>query len=60
MSRGRKDKLMDTLQVGDIVRVLYPFNTAFPGAYPIKAIHENGVCMICEDRDFDPVYLEKA
>jgi hypothetical protein len=51
---------MDTLQVGDIVRVLYPFNTAFPGAYPIEAIHENGVCVICEDRDFDPVYLEKA
>lgn len=47
-------------QVGDTVRVLSPFTIAFPETYTIDAIHENGVCVICGDRDFDPIFLEKV
>lgn len=48
------------MQVGDMVRVLPPFTEAFPGVYEIVAIHPNGICVICEDRDFHPMYLEKV
>lgn len=46
--------------VGDIVRVLPPFNTAYPDEYVIEAIKEDGTCVICGDRDFDPIFLEKV
>ena len=45
-------------QVGDIVRVLPPFQEAFPDTYLIEYINRDGVCGICEDRDFDPKFLE--
>ena len=48
------------LKIGDIVKVLYPFNYAFPDAYPVEAVKPDGTCVICGDRDFDPVYLELA
>lgn len=48
------------MNIGDIVRVLSPFNQAFPFEYTIIDIHPNGVCVICEDRDFDPIFLEKV
>ena len=44
--------------VGDKVKVLAPFDHAFPDVYEVLSIHENGVCVICEDRDFDPKFLE--
>lgn len=47
-------------QVGDNVRVLAPFDTAFPGVYPIEYIKDDGTCGICVDRDFAPIYLEKV
>lgn len=46
------------LKKGDMVKVLYPFTDAFPLVYEIKKVKENGVCVICEDRDFDPIFLE--
>lgn len=49
-----------TLQVGDLVRVRKPFSFAFPDEYPIEAIKEDGTCVICKDRDFDPIFLEKV
>lgn len=48
------------LKVGDAIRVLAPFDVAFPGQYLIEYIDENGVCGICGDRDFDAIYLEKV
>ena len=47
------------MQVGDLVRVKPPFSEAFPDIYAIEAVHESGVCVICVDRDFDPIFLEK-
>lgn len=52
--------LRDELTVGTIVRVLPPFDTAFPGTYIVEAVKEDGTCVICEDRDFDPIYLARA
>lgn len=47
------------MQVGDIVKVLPPFDGAFSGAYAIEDIKPDGTCVIAGDRDFDPIYLEK-
>lgn len=46
------------MKIGDIVRVLPPFNVAFPDEYPIEDIKADGTCVICEDRDFAPKFLE--
>lgn len=48
------------LSVGDIVRVLPPFDTAFPDEYVIEEIKPDGTCVICGDRDFDPIFLQKV
>lgn len=48
------------MKKGDIVKVLPPFNYLFPDVYEIVMVKENGVCVICDDRDFDPIYLEYA
>lgn len=47
-------------EVNEIVRVLEPFKEAFPAEYVIEQIKENGVCVICGDRDFDPKFLERV
>jgi hypothetical protein len=47
------------MQVGDVVKVLAPFNEAFPDVYAVEAVKPDGTCVIAGDRDFDPVYLEK-
>jgi hypothetical protein len=55
---------------GDIVKVLPPFNIAFPNLYVISVVKndKDSTCTIsddvqeeglCIDRDFDPKYLEK-
>ena len=46
--------------VGDMVRVKEPFTKAFPDVYVIEYVKEDGTCVICEDRDFDPIYLERV
>lgn len=46
------------MNVGDTVRVLPPFNEAFPDTYTVEAVHEDGTCVICEDRDFAECFLE--
>jgi len=49
------------LQVGDKVRVLAPFNVAFPDVYTIDGINaETGAFQIMGDRDFDARFLEKV
>lgn len=49
------------LNVGDIVRVLPPFDVAFPGTYVIESTNaETGAFRIADGRDFDPIYLEKV
>ena len=47
------------MQVGDTVKVLPPFDIAFPETYTVEAVKEDGTCTIAGDRDFDPIYLEK-
>jgi len=47
------------MQVGDTVKVLPPFDIAFPDAYVIEAFHEErNAFVICGDREFDPQHLE--
>ena len=46
------------IKVGDKVKVLYPFNDAYPDTYIVEAVMEDGVCIICGDRSFDPKFLE--
>ena len=46
--------------VGDLVRVLPPFDEAFPDAYPVEEVKDDGTCVICGDRDFAPCFLERA
>lgn len=47
--------------IGDIVRVLPPFNVAFPDTYEISGIDpDTGSYQICGDRDFAEAYLEKV
>ena len=47
------------MQVGDTVRVLAPFNEAFPGTYVIEGINPvTGSFLIAGGRDFDAEYLE--
>lgn len=48
------------LAVGDIVRVLPPFDLAFPDTYPVDDIKPDGTCVICGDRDFAPEFLERV
>ena len=49
------------LQVGDSVRVLAPFNEAFPGTYVIESVNPlSGAFQIAGGCDFDAVYLELA
>lgn len=49
------------IQIGDIVRVLAPFNVAFPHEYEVCGINaDTGAYQICGDRDFAPEYLEKV
>lgn len=48
------------MNVGDLVRVLDPFTIAYPDTYAIETIKDDGTCVICTDRDFDPMYLEKV
>ena len=48
------------MQVGDVVRVLPPFTIAFPYEYTVLEVKADGTCVIEDDRDFDPVYLEKV
>lgn len=49
---------MGIYEVGCMVKVLPPFDKAFPDVYEISGKHERGVCVIAGDRDFDPRYLE--
>lgn len=52
---------MPDIQVGDIVRVLAPFNVAFPDTYEVTGINEvTGALQILDGRDFDAVFLEKV
>lgn len=58
--------------VGDVVRLLPPFNDSFPGTYPIVSVNDDGICrlklMESDDpdnpdqwlTDFDPKFLETA
>lgn len=54
------------MKIGSKVRVLEPFTAAFPLEYEVTAIRddEDKTCTIngenCEDRDFDPIYLEEV
>lgn len=48
------------INIGDLVRVTAPFNYAFPDVYEVVAIKEDGTCVICDDRDFAPEFLELA
>lgn len=47
-----------SFNVGDLVKVLPPFDFVFPETYTIEYIKEDGTCGICGDRDFDPKYLQ--
>lgn len=46
------------MEIGTIVKVLPPFDYAFPFTYAIEVIKEDGTCVIDGDRDFDPSWLE--
>lgn len=46
------------LLVGQLVRVLPPFEASFPGIYVIEAVSETGAFQIAGGIDFDPIYLE--
>lgn len=54
------------MKIGSIVKVLAPFDIAFPFEYEVTAIRNDSdkTCTIngenCEDRDFDPIYLEEV
>lgn len=49
------------LQIGDRVRVLPPFDSAFPDVYTIDGINpDTGALQIMGDRDFDAAFLEKV
>lgn len=54
------------MQVGAIIKVLAPFDAAFPDTYKVLYIKpdESGTCGIEVDgldpRDFDPIYLEEV
>lgn len=54
------------IKLNSIVKVLTPFDIAFPLTYEVTAIKndEDKTCTIngenCEDRDFDPIYLEEV
>lgn len=47
------------MQAGDTVKVLPPFDIAFPDTYTVEAVKEDGTCVIADGRDFDPIHLEK-
>ena len=47
--------------IGDTVRVLAPFDVAFPDTYVIEGYSsERDAYQICGDRDFAGAYLEKV
>lgn len=46
--------------IGDSVRVRAPFDYVFPDVYEVVAIKSDGTCVICDDRDFAPEFLELA
>ena len=47
------------MNVGDTVRVLAPFDTAFPGTYVIEAFHaENNSYAITGGTEFEAQFLE--
>ena len=48
------------MQIGDIVRVLPPFDKEFPDAYVIEGVSEAGAFQICDGREFDEKYLTLA
>lgn len=54
------------MKIGSKVKVLSPFDIAFPLEYEVTSIRddEDKTCTIngadCEDRDFSPIYLEEV
>jgi hypothetical protein len=54
------------MKIGSKVKVLAPFDIAFPFEYEVTAIRddEDQTCTIngenCEDRDFAPIFLEEV
>ena len=49
------------LNIGNVVRVLAPFDAAFPDTYEIVGYSaERDVYQICGDRDFSEAFLEKV
>lgn len=50
-----------TFQIGDTVRVLPPFDVAWPGEWIITGINpDTGAHQINGGKDFAPEYLEKV
>lgn len=48
-------------KIGDLVRILPPFNSAYPEVYAITGIRiPDEVYQILDERDFDVRYLEPA
>lgn len=67
LSPGRANEILGTVapeslgdfSVGDLVRVLPPFNVYFPDQYPITGF-SNGAILILGDRGFAVEYVEKV
>ena len=50
-----------SLTVGDVVKVLPPFDSVFPDTYEIVGINiDTSAYQILDGRDFNSIYLEKV